>query len=171
GATALRNRSAGGTSVRTPVRVPGRWGRRVAARLAARSRLTGSTPTLVRPDRGRLLPALGRRRRLLLRRSRILTWRWPRFTALHRLLARRLDRRLLGGPAIAELVEHRDPRPFLHRGEDPLQVLTLQRLLLQHLTHQVVQHLPIVVQDVPCLGVCGFDQFADFLVDLVGNLE
>src|SRR5690606_30315764 len=95
----------------------------------------------------------------------------PRLAALGGQLTRRLDRRLVRGQAFAELVEHRDPRPLLHRGEDALEVAPLQGLLLEHLGHEVVEHVAVGVQHLPRLGVRGLDQLADFLVDLVCNLE
>src|SRR5699024_691265 len=154
--TGLGTRTTVRVSVGASVGVPCRRSVRVAGRGLPATRLPIRVRVLVRPDRRRLTGFFGGRRSLLLwRRWRgLLTGWWPRFTTFHRQLARSLDRWLVRGEPVPELVEHRDPGPLLHRGKDPFQVLTLQRLLLEHLADQVVQHLPIVVQDMPRFRMC-----------------
>src|SRR5699024_7546990 len=170
--TGLRTRTTVRVSVGASVGVPCRRSVRVTGRGLPAPRLPIRVRVLVRTDRRRLTGFFGGRRSLLLwRRRGLLTGWWPRFATFHRQLARGLDRWLIRGKPIAELVEHRDPGPLLHRGKDPFQVLTLQRLLLQHFADQVVQHFPIVVQDMPRFGVCSLDEFTDLLIDLVRDFE
>src|SRR6476469_2932600 len=143
--------------VRTRLRQPVRTGA-VAAR---RFRLRWRRPT-------RQLATAGggahRGRRLLLDRR-------PRLAAFLGQLARGLDRRLVRRGTTAELVERGDPRPLLDAGEDPLQVLALQRLLLQQLDHEAVEDVAVGVEHVPRLGVRRLDELAHLLVDLVRDLQ
>src|SRR5882724_3461515 len=101
----------------------------------------------------------------------LLTLRRPHLAALLRPLGGALDGWLVRRGAPAEVVERRDPGPLGDVGEDPLEVLAGQRLLLQQLEDQVVQHVAVGVQDLPGLGVRGLDERAHLLVDLVRDLE
>jgi hypothetical protein len=89
----------------------------------------------------------------------------PLFAALDRQLAGRLDRRLVGRDATAEVVEHGQPRPLLHVAEDGLQFGAVQRFLLQKLAGQLVEHVAVLGEDLPRLGVRRLDELADLVVD------
>src|SRR3954469_23252814 len=156
-------RAAVGTAaVRVGTRL--RWGVRVGVRVGRRR---------VRRAAREVARALGRadRGRLRLQDRLLLLRRGPRLAALHRQLARGLDRRLVRRRPLTELVEHGDVRALLDRREDPLQVLAGQRLLLQELDDQLVEHVAVGVEHVPRLGVRRLDELAHLLVDLVRHLE
>ena len=89
----------------------------------------------------------------------------PLFAALDRQLARRLDRRLVGRDTATEVVEHRQPRPLLDVGEDRLEFGAVQRLLLQQLAGQGVEHVAVLGEDLPRFGMRGLDELADLVVD------
>src|SRR5699024_6494856 len=79
-----------------------------------------SVPGAVPPGQDRLGERVGRGRR-------------PRLAALPGELPRGLDGLARGGDAPREVVEFGDPRPLDHVGEQPLQIVLPQRLLLEQL--------------------------------------
>jgi hypothetical protein len=97
--------------------------------------------------------------------------RWPRLPPLFGQLSGRLYRWFIRRGTPAEVVERSDPRALLHPVKDPLKVLALERLPVQQFHNQLVQDVPIGVEDLPRLGVRRLDERPHLLVDLVRNLQ
>ena len=89
----------------------------------------------------------------------------PRLAPLDGQLTRRLDRRLVGRNAPAEVVEHGQSRTLLHVGEDRLQFGAVQSFLLEQLAGERVEHVAVLGEDLPRLGVRGLDELANLVVD------
>ena len=94
----------------------------------------------------------------------------PWFAALDGELAGCLDRRFVRGHPATEIVEHGQPGSFLHVTEDGLQFDAVQSLLFQELTRQDVEHIAILGEDLPGLGVRRLDELAHLVVDDLGDL-
>ena len=96
--------------------------------------------------------------------------RRPRLTAFDRQLTRRLHRRLVAGRAVTPVVERGYPGTLDDTGEDLLQVLAGQCLLLEQVGGEHVESVAVLRQDRPRLGMCELDEPAHLVIDLAGHI-
>src|SRR5262245_14687167 len=83
---------------------------------------------------------------------------------------RDLDRRAIGRSAFCESGERVVRRTLANRREDALEVLLVQRLLLDQLQHHLIQRVPILDEDLPRLVVRSLDEVAHLGVDVGGDV-